>query len=112
MKKFTLNLGLKSGRTNKNISPDSYLTYLKNLGAKIIDSAQKLGEYDGTEEPTLVASIEFDGDISKAITDVCNTFSQECIPSFNESEKTGQMHFNSAYKGERFAFDSQYFETL
>ena len=98
-----LNIGLN----NNPYGAEEVINKLNGVMGDIpITFSVEMGEYEGNEEPTVVAVYESYASIED-LERLCEEMTQECIAI--KVNGVGSMVFNPGYNGERFEFNDQYF---
>jgi len=108
MKKVQLNIGLENNPYSFDevkIRVNVYLSF-GNYEAR-----QAVGEYEGNEERTFVASLDNyfnrEEDILNTIKSLTEYFTQDCIAV--KIDGKGYLVYNPSFEGDRLEFDDKYF---
>jgi hypothetical protein len=93
-----LNIGLLN-------NPITVQNLINLYSSDLISYDLKIMQYDGNPEPTLILRLNNVVDLDF----LCGFCTQECIPFYDTETQTGELVYNSNYKGEKFTFDINYF---
>jgi hypothetical protein len=101
---YTINIGLNNNPlTLEEIA--KLINQCKVFG--LTKYAEKLGEYDGADEPTFVG--ELDVMTSNFAEAFCEIMTQDCIAFYNHDTEVGELVYNPLYEGDKYEFDPKYF---
>ena len=101
---YTINIGLNNNPlTLEEIA--KLINQCKVFG--LTKYAEKLGEYDGADEPTFVGELEVM--TSNFVEAFCEIMTQDCIAFYNHDKEVGELVYNPLYEGEKYEFDMKYF---
>lgn len=101
---YTINIGLNNNPLNLD-QIASLLNQAMALGLE--DYKEKIGQYDGAEEPTFVGVLDY---INKSLVEaLCEIMTQECIAIFNHDTNEGKLIYDPLFNGEKYQFDEKYF---
>jgi hypothetical protein len=107
MKKIQLNIGLENNPYSFDevkIRVNVYLSF-GNYEAR-----QEVGEYDGNEERTFVASLDSSDSVKEILQFIehfTEYFTQDCIAV--KIDGKGYLVYNPSFEGDRLEFDDKYF---
>ena len=107
MKKVQLNIGLENNPYSFD-EVSGYVKWMLSFGS--YEARQEVGEYEGNEERTFVASLGSSDSVEEILQFIehfTEKFTQDCIAV--KIDGKGYLVYNPSFKGDRLEFDDKYF---